>query len=368
MVNGDDGCLSAAALRSRVARYAEHSQSGPALQVLVRSARGSVEFTIRRGSNLLARRRFDALPAGCGDRRDTLALSIAVAVESVAQEMGSNDAPQRTPRVSNVPSSSNSAVTAETSASTAQAPAAFDVENTQEGTPPGPESAGAASQAEPPVPEPGQSVPRAEAEPASTASARAAPQLSPDDGSSDNEQDSSSQDEDEAETRLPHLSVHAGASYTLDLLPGSALAFSVGLELALGPRFSVWLSGIATLPTRITVVAKRTDAQALGGEALACGWALVAPLRTYLCAGVRAGAVFAAGQDYYMNFEDRMSFVQGVVMLALRLPIAGPLDVSLWGAGHLNVVRPRMDVGRSEGRSPKLLGATAGLLLHIAWP
>ena len=97
-VDGDaSGCLVIAALRERIAHYsAAQTSDATAFRVALHGAEQAVEFELFRADVPLARRRFTNLPEACNDRRDALALSIALAIQHAAQEQASATQPSNT--------------------------------------------------------------------------------------------------------------------------------------------------------------------------------------------------------------------------------------------------------------------------------
>src|SRR5262245_19944908 len=89
-----DGCLGQGALQARVSHYLSSSADyarartralrPSELVVRVQRSGATVEFAVVRAGESLARRRFSNLPKSCADRRDTLALAIALALEHAA--------------------------------------------------------------------------------------------------------------------------------------------------------------------------------------------------------------------------------------------------------------------------------------------
>ena len=86
--NGSTRCFEVEALRQRISHYSATGlggASGLRLELYVDAA-DSAELSVVRDSEVVARRRFDNLPAACVDRRDAVALSIALALDGVIQD------------------------------------------------------------------------------------------------------------------------------------------------------------------------------------------------------------------------------------------------------------------------------------------
>jgi hypothetical protein len=83
------GCVSAQALRERIIQFLAPGTRVTALRIEVDVTRPS--FRVLRDGQVLAERRFEALP-NCSERRDALALAIAIAIEHAVPAQAANGA------------------------------------------------------------------------------------------------------------------------------------------------------------------------------------------------------------------------------------------------------------------------------------
>jgi len=77
------GCVSASALRARTAQYLDRVEQLSELTIEVDLQ--VPQFRVLREGQLLAERRFARAPSDCTERRDALALAVAIAIEQVAE-------------------------------------------------------------------------------------------------------------------------------------------------------------------------------------------------------------------------------------------------------------------------------------------
>jgi hypothetical protein len=79
-------CWSVASVRARIMHYAAGATRHADLRVELDVKANEVELRLLRGRQLLARRPLINLPNGCADRRDTVALATAMALEHAPEE------------------------------------------------------------------------------------------------------------------------------------------------------------------------------------------------------------------------------------------------------------------------------------------
>jgi hypothetical protein len=77
------GCVSAPALRARTAQYLDRVE--PLSELTIEVDLQVPQFRVLRDGTLLAERRFARAPSDCAERRDALALALAIAIEQVAE-------------------------------------------------------------------------------------------------------------------------------------------------------------------------------------------------------------------------------------------------------------------------------------------
>jgi hypothetical protein len=75
-------CATARSLRERIAKYLSPQARIQGLSIAVRIEGDSAGFRVLRGSSVIAERRFARVPAECAERRDAIAVAVAVAIEN----------------------------------------------------------------------------------------------------------------------------------------------------------------------------------------------------------------------------------------------------------------------------------------------
>lgn len=340
VVGEQPGCVTANDLRGRVPRYLAPGIRASDLQVEVDLERRPARFSVRRNGELVAERRFERLPAGCAERRDALALAIAVAIEHAAPPPNIDGAASKSAGPAS--GSSTSAGTTQPGAGASNRRAAADSAEQ-------PSAAGTDS-AEDSARQP----PRAAGQPAAAAAAvtsQAEAQEEEDDG------------EPEYSGELPEFTDSngpstpwtrpsarwmgfGGAQLLFGALPSTeaVLAFTAGAEFAVMPELRVSLSGLFSLE-QIQSLGQEVLTQLYGAQLLAC---LNTPFYSVIaaaCAGAAGGVVRAEGsQAFDVNDETSMAWLAGAVRATLEFPADSVLAARVFADGRVNLVRPELEV------------------------
>ena len=381
-----DSCLTERTLRARVAHYFTHAGPQQAIQVRVQRVEEGLEFAVWRAGAVMARRRFDQLPNVCVDRRDTLALAIALAIEQVA---GLDAAAQRHAIADGVAGKESRPVATGDGATNSLSDA--DVTGTRSRV-----SVSADPEAVPtpkpsrqpivqPMAEPQAAQPIAAARPRSqrapqprTSLARPAEVSSPvqshtraDELSTD---DGSNQEREVAgglalePTRPNGTTLHAGARWLAEVLPVTAYAFAAGVELALTGPLRVQFTGLASTAERPRLAGGQARMQLFGMEALGCGRIPLSFLAADGCAGLAGAGVTIHLEGYESQRRTAAFWLAGVLRVALRCPIASQAALQFAAAGLFNLVRPGLKVDASPPQADEvshLLGGSLGVDLIL---
>jgi hypothetical protein len=357
---GSARCFDVDALRQRVAHYREDGGArADDLQLeLYVDAEDSAELRVYRGAELAARRRFANLPAACADRRDAVALSIALALDAVIHEMASARGEEgvaggASPREPAPGSGSGS------------------------GSGPQP-----ASERTAPAPKPARAETRA---PRATEAPRDADTR---DGAAQDEDAAADDDDDNDNARTaerdvtppspsqprgshggaPSVALHAGGRWLAGALPSPVWTGALGAELAFGELFAIDGSAIASTAADSTLAGASARTHLIGGELLGCTARGLGDFAAQGCLGAVVAACEASGEDFPVPLpSSTVLWAATAARLALRWPAAQRVSVRLAVEGHVNMVRPELRVDGSRARlSPSVLGGSAGLDLLVS--
>jgi len=313
-----DDCITAPGLRARVRKWLGSDAALPELEVSVDPAAEPLAIAIRRGGNVVARRRFEVLPEACKDRIDAVALAIALALEHVMRP-----------------------------AAAAPGPDAGDGDATDAAAP-APDKAAAPAEATQPA--------QASAEgPAADASAGTAePAASPD------------ALEDDAGSGVE---VHLAATGLLGVLPDPVFAFGAGGELRRG-RFRVGLTLLGTPQQTRPLGRGDTDTQLFAVRAQGCALWPASAFELETCAGAAGGAAFAKGRGFDENLNATMAWIAPLLRAGVRYPQAGAVSLRIGVEAMVNLLRPRLALaGRSNAaETAGPIAGAAGVDLLIAIP
>ncbi|HKU44221.1 MAG TPA: hypothetical protein VJR89_38945, partial [Polyangiales bacterium] len=267
-------CFEVGALRERIEHYGEARLArAEELQLeLYAESRVSAELRVYRGREVVARRRFENLPEACADRRDAVALSIALALDGVAREI------------------------APTEPTDSEPPAAAAAEPA-DAAPVRPE-AEASREPEPVVRD----------EPAA-ATATAAPQDS-----------APASDTAAAAGGVARVQLHVGTRWLAHALPAGVWTGTLGVELGFGRHFAIDVSGMASTVGNSTFAGGSAESWLAGGEIMGCGALPFGAFAAQGCAGDALAACQAHG-NYPREFPDAtLLWAARTARLALRWP------------------------------------------------
>lgn len=343
--DGSTACFEPSSLQTRIAHYAGTRFSAAAelrLDLIV-DGPDSAELLVYRSNQFVSRRSFANLPVACADRRDTVALSIALAIEAAL-------AP---------PSPSGAGA-----GSGASEPASVDgaSERASEGARASEsEPAGAAESKPEPPPAAASATPLTAAEPEPTpAAAPAADEAAESQEPADEARSAS----DTTSPRTgPFVALHVGGRWLVEAVPAPVWTGALGAELWLTHRLALDLSAFASTLGNSTFEGGRAQAWVSGGELLGCAAWKLGSFAAQGCLGAIAAACRASGEHYP---DDRpgasLLWAAGSARASLRWPDEDIVSLRLLIQGNLNFVRPELKVDGSEERlHPGWVGAAAGL-------
>jgi hypothetical protein len=318
-----DGCITAAALRPKIARWLRRSTPPAGLAVSVHGASEPLAFTLERDGQTIAERTFERLPARCKDRLDAMAIAIAIAIDPAVAELAA-EPPE---------------------------------EGAAEATP-GPE----ATQPEPEQPAAEQPPPT---EPVPEA---APPELKP-----KTEPAAARIEEEEQVSTRPTWWLHAGGGVLLETLPEAAFVGEAGVEHAVGP-LRLALDALVAPVTQVEVRPGSADLLLVGGRLTACMSLAAGELALDGCGGAAGGAVRASATGYDQSATPTMGWLSGLLRAALRFPTNGSFSGRLAVDGLIHVARPKLVVKQTGEEDPvdtagsSVVGLAASLELLVALP
>jgi hypothetical protein len=328
-VVGRDVCITAQALRPRIARWLRGRIWQPEVEVSVAASAKPVSFQLRRGAQSVARREFDVLPSGCNDRLNALALAIAIALEQDQRSGGEASVPVAPPG------------------------AAADAVNNKVTTPVAP---GEAPPAQTPGEAPGTQAP-AEALP--SAPRQDAPQHAQSGPAVSAVPPTAAE---RAERTALGVRAKLGGALLQRALPKLAFAFVVGAELASGP-LSLDLAGLITTAADSPLSGGRTRSQLSAARVLACAEALPVGLAVQGCAGAIGGLLWAQGKSGYdKNRNTTLAWVAALARASMRYPSVGVVSVRLAADLFADLVQPELRAVRGNTKETVLLGPLGAAL------
>ena len=421
-------CFDAQALRKRIGLYGgERLAKADELRLELDVEDASrAELRVFRGRQLVARRRFVGLPAACADRRDAVALSIALALDGVvraapleaargaspgvAETNPGASARDARPRAALPDAGAASPGTAPMAASaaaaraipqaaadatasafpagasdatarapapnaadaTARAPAPNTSDATERATASGAIDATARSPGDAARPEAG--APSAtELPPPSAADAKPAPIEAQGSAHARSESDDSALDGSNRSAggqpaRALVVEPYIGARGLTHALPAPVWVGALGAELWIGRTASIDGSILASTLGNSELAGGRARTRLLGGELLGCRALRFDDFAFQGCVGAAAAACFAAGRDYVRVFPDAtLLWAAGLARLALRWPDRHSVSLRVFMQGHVNWMRPVLRVDPTNERAyPFWLGASGGLDLIVS--
>ena len=375
------GCVSASALRARTARYLGRAEQLSELTIVVDLQ--VPQFRVMRDGTLLAERRFARAPTECAERRDAVALALAIAIEQATENLAATsgstasdtgpppEAAERTAdsrggRNSDAQVATRPDADAAASARTVNKPnlAARGAARSEHMDVAGERAPGARARGSA-TPD-GARAQRGRAHAATTAAEDASlPPLSAADTG-----------EEGADRQLrsgragTRISVLGSGAVMFEALPTAAAAFSVGAELTVVPALRVGLSGLFSPPVSSSFEGGTVSAQLFGAQLTGCVNApIFESLLLHGCAGAVGGVIEARGDDFALNLHDQMGWLAGLVRARLEFPAAGFVAAGVYADGRVNVLRPELQAGLASGpartRAVSLWGAAVGVELIV---
>jgi hypothetical protein len=335
-------CFREEPLRHRIAQYSTVSLAETEalrLELYVDDA-NNADLRIYRGEELVARRRFAKLPIACADRRDAVALSIALALDGYIGERSSVPAPTAAQS-----RGSNGDPKGRSEPSAGQ-PTPPQMEPEANATPvqSDPEASGTPATVDPEA-----SAKRAnETATSGVAHVDAGPEASPAGGS-------------RGSFSLIHL--HLGGRWLAEALPSPVWTGALGVELASSSHFAIDASAMASTSATSTLAGAQAKSSLIGGELLGCLRHRLVSASGQACMGAVVAACRARGTGYPVRFpEATVLWVAGTARVALRWPDESALSLRLVAQGHVNAKRPQLRIDGSRERiSAGPLGGSLGL-------
>jgi hypothetical protein len=358
MAQAKAGCLSERQLLARVASYSQHGAPRPGLHMVLDFVSQDVaELRLYLLDVVVSKRRFEQLPTPCADRRDAIALSIALALEDTAPppsaalpNTGPAAEPAATASSTLYPASApseRSVNTAQTAANREQEPVLAAQRNQAIAQAPRVgETAGADAhnQATQPSPAPTTPVLLGSMPSATTHQLHGGERAG--------------------------LQLHVGGRWLTQALPVPVWALAAGIVVSVSRVVSIDVGALTSTVGQTRLSGGRARAQLLAGlEALGCGAIPVFGLGLQACSGAALAMIEANGADYVVRRGVTLVWAAGLARLMLRWPREGWLSVRLVAQGHVNMTRARLLVDGSTARlEPWPVGASVGLELLLALP
>jgi hypothetical protein len=365
------GCVSAPALRARTAQYLDRVEQLSELTIEVDLQ--VPQFRVLREGTLLAERRFARAPSDCTERRDALALAVAIAIEQVAENPAAESGNDVQPTAATIATGGGAQRSGEPlapiepsarddakrsgRASAADAPTAGDTAGSAESDARADDAGGGSTTRS-------GLVAAAEDDESAGSSARALPPSAADRGPGDAR--------DLASSGRPRalVSVLGGGAVLFEALPTAAAGVFAGAELALLPALRIGLSGLFSLPVSSSFQGGTVSAQLFGAQLTGCvNTPLFASFLLHGCAGAVGGVIQASGDDFALNLSDRMGWIAGLVRARLEFPAAGPVAAGVYADARVNVLRPELQAGLASEpartRAVGLMGAALGAELIV---
>jgi len=137
------------------------------------------------------------------------------------------------------------------------------------------------------------------------------------------------------------LSLFAGAGYDTRMLPSGVGLVRVGGTLH-GKHLHATLSVDVSAPARAEFAGGQgAQFRSAGGQLLGCVEPIRLPVRTSICVGPRANALFANGFGTVSNLNQRVIYLSGVLAPEFSLPITRRFEASVVTEFLLFAKRPR---------------------------
>ena len=359
---GVEGCFDVDALQQRIAYYA-NARSLAASELVLElhvDAADSAELWVYRQRELVSRRRFENLPDSCVDRRDAVALSIALALDGLVQATNASQDQNAAPAG---PAAGAGEDTGAREAQPALRPDA------------------AATQAQPPAPVSSQAQPAQRPAAPSTraqSTTRAVEPAVRDEDAEDEEgpqpsaavKSDSENAEEPPETEPPGTAAlalrvrpHLGGRWIAGAVPSAVWMGALGAELSLYSWLALDVSGFASSVGNSAFASAHVEARVMGGELVGCGELQLDDFAAQGCAGALLAACRATGIGYPVPAPAALlPWAAATARIALRWPRDSWISLRLLVQSHVNLVRPELHVdGAADQLAPGWLGASTGL-------
>jgi len=350
-------CLKPQPLSERVAHYSAAGGRPSGLRlVLYVTGPDAAELHILREESVLARRSFAGLPTACAERRDVVALSIALALE-------------RSASVPPAATGGEAAAGANMSrGDTTSAALSGGLAGPSGASRAGSESGAAASRSK----QKG-AGPQGEGPSGPAASGRS---VWPPEGSrvtpsdSDNLPTMTSRDPRRRGPSASSLQLHLGGRFTLEAVPMPVWVGALGIELPVSPRVTLAITALISSAGESALAGARARARFFGLEAVGCSQMPLGLIMLQTCAGAAVALCDVSGRDYPRDRPEATLLWAAVLGRAtLRFPNQGAIALRLLLQPHVSVSRPDLRVeNSSEHLSTFWVGGTAGLELWLALP
>jgi hypothetical protein len=166
------------------------------------------------------------------------------------------------------------------------------------------------------------------------------------------------------------LQLHVGGRWLTQALPVSVWALAAGVTVDVSRVLSIDVGALTSAVGQSRLAGGRARAQMLAGlEALGCAGIPVFALGLQACGGATIAMVEANGADYAVRRGVTLVWAAGLARLMLRWPREGWVAVRLVAQGHVNLTRANLEVDGSTARLETWpAGATFGLELLLALP
>ena len=356
-----EACLSEPSLSERVAHYRSSTPSPRGLELrLYVTGADTAELQIVRGGSVVSRRSFTQLPATCADRRDAVALSIALAMERTAAA-----APQRAARAttgSRAPSA-RGAGDSRAALSPAQGDASEGGRSEDAAAEDDRADAQQPTAQDLPVP-PAQPMPSAGVQDSPEESSAQTPIVL---GSMPT---TTSRDPRQKGDKPSSLQLQLGGRHTIEAVPTAVWVGTLAIELPITGAVTLGITALLSSTGEAALAGARARASFLGVEAVGCSNVPLSVFMMQLCGGAGVALCEVSGREYPRARPDATLLWAAILGRAtLRWPREGWLAARLVLQPHVSLSRPDL---RVEGSSERLrsfwMGGSAGLELWLALP
>lgn len=342
-------CLTSQQLSARVAHYSSPKTRPSGVQlILYITGPDAADLHILRAGTVVSRRSFTQLPAPCADRRDAVALSIALALERTAAD-----------RATASPAAANSGTGEASVASTASS------SPTTGGTDP--------------IVDEDEDEDRDKAEDNdkdkdkdddTEVAVSPEPEPEPEPQTFDNIPTTTSRDPRRKSTNESSLQLHLGGRLTLEAVPPPVWVAALGVELPISSSFTLGITALMSSVGESALAGARARASFLGLEAVGCTNLPLGPFMLQACGGAAVALCEVSGRDYPRARPEATLLWAAVLGRAtLRWPRDGFIAARLVLQPHVSINRPDLRIeNSSEHLTTFWVGGSAGLELWLALP